>query len=117
MKKELTAYIQQIDTIIQTQSGSDDMDWQGICQEHRIHIQFFQHERLVHLLVTITFALLTFASIFLLYFAFSPALLLLTLLLFCLLIPYISHYYFLENNVQKLYVQYDCLTKLRDQNK
>lgn len=116
MKKELTAYVQKIDTLIQTQDGAGDKDWQSICQEHQIHIQFFQHERLIHLMVTITFALLAFASVWLLYFAFSPASLLLTLLLFCLLIPYISHYYFLENSVQKLYVQYDCLTDLRDSN-
>ncbi len=112
MKKELTAYMQKTDTIIQEEKL--DSDWSGICREHEIHIRFYQHERLVHLLVTMTFALLAFASIWLLYFAFSIAALLLTLLLFCLLIPYISHYYFLENGVQKLYLQYDRLTQIRD---
>jgi hypothetical protein len=31
----------------------------------------------------------------------------LAILLLALLIPYISHYYFLENNTQKLYKYYD----------
>lgn len=110
MKKKLTTYIETIDTLItNTPAGTD---WKGISQTHLIQIQFFQHERLVHLLVTILFALLTFSSIWIVYFAFSVAALLLTLLLLCLLIPYIRHYYLLENGVQKLYEQYDRLCEL-----
>ena len=33
----------------------------------------------------------------------------LALVILVLLIPYISHYYLLENEVQKMYVQYDKL--------
>lgn len=112
MKKELTAYMQKMDEILK--ESSPDSDWESICREHLVHIQFFQHERFVHLIVTVIFALLAFASVWILYFAFSPAVLMLTLLLFVLLIPYIKHYYFLENGVQKLYRQYDMLTELRD---
>lgn len=114
MKKELTAYMQKIDK--QLTDNNPQTDWAEACREHLVHIQFFQHERLIHLLVTITFALLAFASVWLLYFAFSIASLLLTILLFCLLIPYINHYYFLENSVQKLYVQYDKMVQFRDNN-
>lgn len=39
--------------------------------------------------------------------ASGPALLALTVLLLVLLIPYIRHYYILENEVQKMYGQYD----------
>ena len=31
--------------------------------------------------------------------------------LMCLFVPYILHYYLLENNVQKMYYQYDKLLK------
>lgn len=76
-----------------------------------VQIQFFQHERLIHLIVTVLFALLSVASIFttLLVTDMQLLLLVLDLLFFTLLIPYICHYYILENGVQKLYRYYDKL--------
>ena len=38
-------------------------------------------------------------------------LLVLTLLFLVLLVPYIMHYYTLENEVQKMYTQYDEILK------
>jgi hypothetical protein len=74
-----------------------------------IQIGFFQHERMIHLIVTVTFALLTIASLFVSFFYQALGLYLLILLFLVLLIPYISHYYILENGVQKLYEYYDKL--------
>lgn len=75
-----------------------------------VQIQFFQHERLIHLIVTVLFALLTVLSIFAsLLIQGQPVLLILDLLFLVLLIPYIGHYYRLENGVQKLYEYYDKL--------
>lgn len=70
-------------------------------------ISFFQHERLIHLIVTVTIALLT--VIFALGTLFWPemAMYLVTGLLLALLFAYIRHYYYLENGVQKLYEYYD----------
>lgn len=81
-----------------------------------IQIQFFQHERLIHLIVTVLFALLTVAGIFttLLADTFQPILPILDLLFLILLIPYIFHYYVLENGVQKLYTYYDKLVQKKD---
>ncbi|MCM1144551.1 MAG: hypothetical protein NC318_00975 [Blautia sp.] len=76
-----------------------------------IQIQFFQHERLIHLIVTVTFALLTMAAVLGTLFVPQPALFALVLMLFVLLVPYIRHYYILENGVQKLYQYYDKLAK------
>lgn len=73
-------------------------------------IQFFQHERLIHLIVTALFALLTVMCILVtLLVPQQPILLILDILLLILLIPYIGHYYRLENGVQKLYDYYDLL--------
>jgi len=74
-----------------------------------IQIGFFQHERLVHLVVTITISILSVLSIFCSFFYQNIGLYLLILLLMILLIPYIRHYYILENGVQKLYGYYDRL--------
>ncbi len=77
-----------------------------------IQIQFFQHERLIHLIVTVLFALLTILSIFAsMVIPDQPALLLLDLLFLVLLVPYIFHYYRLENGVQTLYKYYDALVE------
>lgn len=112
MKKEMQAYMQAADKLIEEQNPK--LAWDEICTEHLVHIQFFQHERLIHLLVTMVFALLTFASVWILHFSFSIPACLLTLLLFCLLVPYIRHYYFLENGVQKMYRQHDRMIQIRD---
>ena len=78
----------------------------------RTHIGFFQHERLVHELVMILFAILTVGGF--LFFVAQPDYLVLALdiLFFGLLIPYIKHYYGLENGVQKLYELYSRLESL-----
>ncbi len=78
-------------------------------KELLVQIGFFQHERLVHLIVTITFALLTMLSVLGFLALVQPGLLVLTILLVVLLVPYIRHYYILENGVQKLYAYYDKL--------
>ena len=41
------------------------------------------------------------------WFCKKRAMLFLTIALLVLLIPYVMHYYLLENSVQKMYVQYD----------
>lgn len=74
-----------------------------------IQIGFFQHERLIHLIVTVIFALLTMLSILGAAFLQQISMFLLTILFLVLLAPYIMHYYLLENGVQKLYTYYDKL--------
>ncbi len=69
-------------------------------------IGFYQHERLIHLIVTMTFAIMTVLSFFMLTLSGQLAALLLSLLFLCLTVPYVGHYYFLENSVQELYRLY-----------
>ena len=78
----------------------------------RTHIGFFQHERLVHELIMILFAVLTVGGF--LFFVALPEYLVLALdvLFLGLLIPYIRHYYGLENGVQRLYELYSELEEL-----
>ncbi|MDD6156716.1 MAG: hypothetical protein PUB52_06855 [Lachnospiraceae bacterium] len=78
-------------------------------EELLTQISFFQHERLVHLIVTVTFAVLTMLALLTGFLADEPAVFLLLLLFLVLLIPYVRHYYILENGVQKLYDYYDRL--------
>ena len=127
MRKRLTTYLKEMDALLadsgqtsqnpeqslQSASQKDGQpvqpDYSELCKQHLIQIQFFQHERLIHLIVTCLFAILAFAVFITLLFTFSIGLLLLFGALFILLVPYIRHYYFLENGVQKMYEQYDRL--------
>ncbi len=83
-----------------------------VMKELLIQIGFFAHERLVHLIVTVTFAILTIVAVVGLLISEQTALIALIVLLLVLLVPYIRHYYILENGVQKLYTFYDELQKI-----
>lgn len=79
------------------------------CSQLLIQIQFFQHERLIHLIVTVLFAILAVITLYAALLIEQPLLLLLELMLLVLLVPYIRHYYLLENGTQELYEYYDTL--------
>ena len=108
MEKRLKDYLSLMEQM-KIESFTEEQRLQK-AQELLIQIGFFQHERLIHLIVTITFALLTMMSV-MGSLALVPGLLLLTVLLVVLLAPYIRHYYILENGVQKLYGYYDRLVE------
>lgn len=86
--------------------------WQDVLDEHLCQVAFFQHERLIHLIVTVTFAILTVVSLAAFIISENIALVALIFMLLVLLVPYIRHYYILENEVQKMYRQYDRLVIL-----
>ncbi len=105
MGNKLRVYINSLHELID--SGKEIEDIELFKQELFREIQFWQHERLVHLLVTFLFAIVTVAVLLVLVFYASIPLLILFVLLLVLLIPYIKHYYILENGVQTLYVMYE----------
>lgn len=102
MKKRIITYRQKIDSLLANVDNISPEQWNAILQEHLTQIVFFQHERLVHLIVTVTFAILTMISIVAALMICNPLLYALTLLFLVLLFPYIMHYYPLENEVQKI---------------
>lgn len=110
MEKRILNYRRYIDELL-TRS---DVNWEAVIKEHLIQISFFQHERLIHLIVTITFAILEVIVIGLCVVSFTLGVGLLAIALLILLIPYVRHYYILENEVQKMYWQYDKMVKKRD---
>ena len=107
MKERMVSYLEYIDKLLN--EDNSDTDYEELIATHLIQIEFFMHERLIHLIVTVLFALGTFMTIFTYLFLNNIGLLLLALLLIVLLIPYIAHYYLLENGVQKMYKQYDIM--------
>ncbi len=112
MKKRILGYLEYVDTLLDNPPA--DADWDHLLTEHVQQIQFFQHERLIHLIVTVLFALMTTACLIGMVLSFHLSLVILLVPLLILLFPYINHYYLLENSVQKMYVQYDRMQMLKD---
>ncbi|MBQ8318645.1 MAG: hypothetical protein IJX85_09925 [Lachnospiraceae bacterium] len=107
MKKRVLAYLAYIDELLE----KENVDWEAETKKHLVQIGFFAHERLVHLIVMVLFALMTTVTILYCNYTNSMIALVLTIALLVLLIPYIMHYYLLENSVQRMYTQYDKMMK------
>ena len=88
-----------------------------VLAEFEIKISYFQHERLIHLMVTLFFALfllLSIGALFMFPAEFILTGVLLTAIFFGLTIGYVMHYYFLENSVQKMYHMRDEIIAFLD---
>ena len=109
MGNKLKLYIKNLHQFLD--SGKKIDDPQAFKEELLREIQFWQHERFVHLIVTFLFAIVTVAVLLVMIFAASIPLFVLFVLLLVLLLPYIKHYYVLENGVQTLYVMYEEITR------
>ena len=107
MKEYMDAYIKSIDQYIQN-NRYKDIDEK--LREHLRKIKFFQHERLVHLFVTLAFAL--FTIIFGLSVSINNLFIYAFIITSIILICYVFHYYYLENSVQYMYKQHDKLIKI-----
>jgi hypothetical protein len=101
MKKQIKEHISFIENILKKEDTS--FDWRGLGDFNRAQIEFFQHERLVHLLVTLFFGVMFLGTILTELFLLNMGLLIISFILLIVLIFYIVHYFFLENSVQKLY--------------
>ncbi len=109
MGRKLKSYIFQIQKLLDSSEQIENIE--DFKKELLVEIQFWQHERLIHLMVTILFAILTMSLIIVLFFYASIPMLALLVMFIVLLVPYIRHYYILENGVQKLYIFYEELTR------
>ena len=111
MKERIVEYRKRIDDLLA--DSPQEADWDAVLEEHLVQVAFFQHERLIHLIVTVTFALMTMLALGILCIAGNLPMLALIFLLLVLLVPYVGHYYTLENEVQKMYGQYDAILRKR----
>lgn len=107
MGKKLKNYVLYLEALLADRSKIKDIE--KLKRDVLTEIGFWQHERLIHLLVTILFSLLLMSMIIVSFFYITLQSLALLVLLLCLEVPYIRHYYILENNTQKLYRLYEQL--------
>ncbi len=101
MKKYIYDYIEKIDKLLE----DNPKNIEKIREEHLIKISFFQHERLIHLLVTLFYCIcmLIFMGLGVLFIGFF----IIGIILMIFVLFYIIHYFRLENAVQYMYKQYD----------
>ncbi len=96
-------------------SGSGDQDrLSGLLSYMNRWLLYFQHERLIHLIVTVLFALAMLIVFGVFVLSGQMQILLLLGLILVLLVPYIVHYFHLENGVQKMYTLIDELEKRKE---
>ena len=97
LKKEIKSFTAEAEAVLQ--KGGDFKEY---LPRFKAAIEFYQHERLIHLIVTMSFALFMFICLLMVFVAHKVFILPCVLML-ALLVPYVMHYFFLENSVQKLY--------------
>ncbi len=112
MKKQIQDYMKAIKWILT--EDKPGTDWAEVAKSHLIKIQFYQHERLIHLIVTALFAIMEVICLATLLSTGNLWALLLMIMILVLLVPYVGHYYFLENSVQELYLIYDVILSRAD---
>ena len=95
MKEALKSYLKELEE-------SKDIDQEKLLK----NIEIFQHERLIHLIVTVLVGIGTLVFFSLGLILENTLFLVLTLITLVLFAFYIVHYFFLENSVQKLYTYY-----------
>ena len=112
VEQRILAYHRYMEEQIEKLEHGDSVcDVERLKQEHLTQIGFFQHERLIHLIVTVLFALLEALSVMIVLISGEVFSVLLPFAVLVLLLPYIRHYYILENEVQYMYRQYDRLNR------
>lgn len=105
MRKYMKEYIQNLDAKIEAKK----VDKKDIIELEK-KILYFQHERFIHLIVTLAFAI--FTIIFMVLGMLSYIFLIPFAIFIVVLFFYIVYYFFLENNVQYLYKLDDKLQKI-----
>jgi hypothetical protein len=78
-------------------------NWKEVLKYHRLMLARIQHERLIHLLVTIFVGSVMTLTFLVTMTTEIPILVVLDLILMVLFIGYIFHYRFLENTTQNWY--------------
>lgn len=113
MRGYINNYIASVEKALEDENA----DLEALKREHSIQIGFIQHERLVHLMVTIMCCLLLFIGLGLYFFTGLTALLIVDGLMLILVFGYLTYYFFIENSTQKLYRLYNRIcAKLESDN-
>jgi hypothetical protein len=110
---DITKYMKRHEAYVKEQllAEGDRRQWSRLMETHERITSAMQHERLIHLLVTLAFGVFFLLSMAMAFIEPSWQVLILMGLFFVLVVPYIAHYFFLENTVQRWYTYTDEIEK------
>ncbi len=103
LRKYINAYMKKVENAL----ADDNTDLEALKDEHLRQIGFIQHERLVHLMVTIMCCILLFMCLGIFFICGLKAFIVVAGLLLILVFAYLLYYFFIENATQALYRQYN----------
>ena len=95
MAERITNHLKWMDDYLCNMEGKSVDELSKTMKKHMTEIYFFMHERMIHLIVTVLFALGSFMTVFTYLLTENIGL--------------VALGYLLENGVQKMYRQYDAL--------
>ncbi len=114
MGNYIKTYMKSVEAALEDEST----DLEALKREHLVQIEFIQHERLIHLLVTIMTCLLLFIGMCVFFISGLTPFLIVDGLLLILTFGYLLYYFYIENSTQKLYSLYNKISaKLEPDNK
>lgn len=114
MGSYITTYMKSVEAALE----DENTDWQALKREHLVQIEFIQHERLIHLIVTVMCCLLLFIGLCVFFISGLMPFLIVDGLLLILDFCYLIYYCFIENSTQKLYRLYNQIcAKAEPENK
>lgn len=106
-KERINYHREHIIELLTMENPPEDINWEEVLEDHLIKVSQFQHERYMHLVVTMTFAICSIMVMCFVVYLEELVLTALLLALLVLLIPYIFYYFMLENNTQAMYALCD----------
>lgn len=92
----------------------DPIDWKKIGEKHLRYIHALQHERLIHLMVTLMFGIFLLIATAIAITTPNHQTLALMALFLVMEVPYVAHYFFLENTTQYWYALLDSIEEQVD---
>ncbi|MGN0679597.1 MAG: hypothetical protein ACI4JS_08040 [Oscillospiraceae bacterium] len=110
MTKQIREYLEMLERFFREEHS--DAEMLKMKAELLQRIAFYSHERLVHLIITMSFAVFFLLVLFMCLLIRNVGLVILAVILLAVLAAYIKHYYFLENSVQKMYLYFYKLEKI-----
>lgn len=113
--KNVEKYLQECDQYCAAGGKVDQKEHERLLDYLNRWLLYFQHERMIHLIVTVLFGLCAIIVFGLFVLIERWYILPLLLLITVLLVPYIFHYFYLENGVQHLYTLVDEMVKRKEQ--
>ncbi len=105
MGKYISDYIKYIEKILE--EDKEDTDYEKLRADFLLKLSFFQHERFVHLVVTVMVAIVLFISVIYIFMTGLRLMAALSIILLGLVFAYLIYYYFIENAVMGMYKTYD----------